>query len=106
MKSTITLAAGLIIASTFAFAQTATKPASDDANTAAVATPDTKNANAPVAGANSFTEAQARKRISDAGFTGVTGLIQDSKGVWRGKAMKSGASTEVALDFQGNVTAN
>lgn len=99
----ISIAIGVLLSSA-ALAQTATKPATDDANTPAVAAPNTTNANAPVAGANSFTEDQARKRITDAGFTDVSGLAKDDKGVWRGKATKGGASTEVAVDFQGNVT--
>jgi len=102
MRHSVPLAAALILTSSLAFAQTA-KPANEDANTPAVATPDTKNPNAPVAGANSFTEEQARERIVAAGYTDVTGLMKDEKGVWRGKASKDGASTEVSLDFQGNV---
>jgi hypothetical protein len=56
-----------------------------------------------VAGANSFTEGQAKSRIESNGFANVTGLQKDSQGVWRGKAMKDGKS--MSLDFQGNVTA-
>ncbi len=61
------------------------------------------NAGAPVSGANSFTQGQARERIQDKGYTKVTGLKVDSKGVWRGKGMKDGQSVNVALDYQGNV---
>lgn len=60
---------------------------------------------APVAGANSFTEAQARSRIEEAGYSGVRDLRKDDQGVWRGQAMRSGTSTEVALDYQGHVLA-
>lgn len=60
-------------------------------------------ATAPTAGANSFTEGQARSRIEAAGFTNVTDLQKDSQGVWRGRAMRSGAPTDVGLDYQGNV---
>jgi len=73
----------------------------------AVATKDTNNTSAaPVAGANSFTMAQAQKRIEDHGYTGVSDLAKDGKSVWRGHAMKDGKSVDVALDYQGNVTAN
>lgn len=58
---------------------------------------------APVAGANSFTEGQARSRIEAAGYTNVTDLRKDEQGVWRGQATRNGASTAVGLDFQGNV---
>ncbi len=57
----------------------------------------------PIAGANSFTEGQAMDRIAKAGFTNVQGLKLDDKGVWRGKAQKSGQQVNVALDYRGNV---
>jgi hypothetical protein len=57
----------------------------------------------PAAGANSFTEGQARSRIEAAGFTGVQDLKKDEAGVWRGRAMRGGQTAEVGLDFQGNV---
>ena len=99
-------AAALVGASTFgANAQTSTTPATDG-DTPAVATPDSENATAPVEGANSFTEDQARERIVEAGYADVTGLKLDDKGVWRGTATKDGKSVNVALDYQGNVVAN
>ncbi|RVT95792.1 PepSY domain-containing protein [Rhodovarius crocodyli] len=58
---------------------------------------------APAAGANSFTEGQARSRIEAAGFTNVTELMRDDAGVWRGRAMRAGQTLDVGLDFQGNV---
>lgn len=61
-------------------------------------------AQAPLAaGANSFTEGQARGRIEDAGYADVTGLQKDEQGVWRGRGTRNGTQTEVGLDFQGNV---
>lgn len=69
----------------------------------AVNTAPANNSGAPVAGANSFTEGQARDRIQDKGFTQVNALSLDSKGVWRGKAMKNGQSVDVSMDYQGNV---
>ena len=58
---------------------------------------------APIKGANSFTEGQARDRIVAAGFTGVSSLAKDGDGIWRGNAMKDGKSAKVAVDFKGNV---
>jgi hypothetical protein len=69
----------------------------NDANTTAAA---------PVAGANSFTMSQAQKRIEDQGYTQVSGLAKDDKSIWRGHAMKNGKTVDVALDYQGNLTAN
>lgn len=69
----------------------------------AVNTAPANNSGAPVPGANSFTEGQARDRIAEKGFTQVNALSLDSKGVWRGKAMKNGQSVDVSMDYQGNV---
>ena len=58
---------------------------------------------APIKGANSFTEGQAKDRIVAAGFTSVSSLVKDGDGVWRGSALKDGKSVNVAVDFKGNV---
>jgi len=63
------------------------------------------NSNAPVAGANSFTQAQAKSRIEAKGYSSVSGLKKDDKGIWRGMASKDGKSVNVSLDFQGNINA-
>ena len=70
------------------------------------ASPQSGTQQPPVAGANSFTEAQAQDRIEKAGFTEVKGLKKDDQGIWRGSAMQSGKQVNVALDFQGNVVSN
>ena len=77
-----------------------------DSNTPpAVATPSTPPpAGAPVSGANSFSEGQAKSRIESRGYMNVTGLTKDDKGIWRGKAMKDGRAVNVSVDFQGDVT--
>lgn len=56
-------------------------------------------------GANSFTEAQARSRMEDAGFTGLQDLRKDDAGFWRGRAMRGGTMMDVALDFRGRIAA-
>ena len=86
-------------------AQTIT-PASSTAATAVATSSTNSTAAAPVAGANSFTLAQAQKRIEDQGYTQVSGLAKDDKSIWRGHAMKDGKAVDVALDYQGNITAN
>lgn len=58
-----------------------------------------------MAGRNSFTEGQAKSKIADAGYTGITDLKKDDNGVWRGMASKGGSSMNVSVDFQGNVIA-
>lgn len=63
-------------------------------------------AGAPFAGANSFTEAQAKDRLVARGFTNVSALQKDDKGVWRGTAMHDSKSANVAVDYKGNVVGN
>jgi len=89
------LAAAVALMAAPAFAQNTVSEAakSDRAN------PETP----PVAGANSFTESQARDRISKAGFSDLKELKKDDRGIWRGQAQKGGQPVNVALDFRGNV---
>ncbi len=61
---------------------------------------------APVPGANSFTEGEARIRIEKSGFGDVADLQKDAKGIWRATAKKDGKSKTVSLDYQGNVVSN
>ena len=74
--------------------------------TPAIKTTPENNPGAPVEGANSFTESQAKARIESRGFSNVSGLIKDERGVWRGTAQKDGKTVQISLDFQGNVVAD
>jgi hypothetical protein len=102
MRHLIIAAAATFLAGS-ALAQTASPPANPNPGTPAVAVPGSVNANAPAAGANSFTEGQAKERIAAAGFTNVSALAKDKDGIWRGKASKAGTMQDVSLDYQGNV---
>ena len=93
----------LAMSSVAALAQTAAPPANPKPATPAVTTSKTPPPAEPAAGKNSFTMAQAKSRIEAAGYSSVTGLAQDKDGVWRGKASKGGAATNVSVDYQGNV---
>ena len=43
--------------------------------------------------------------LTNAGYTNVTGLTQDDKGVWHGQATdKSGKAVSVSVDYQGSIT--
>ena len=95
--------------STIGVGSVVAQPATPSAYTTppAVATSGANNTTAaPVAGANSFTMAQAQKRFEDQGYTQVSALAKDDKSIWRGHAMKDGKAVNVALDYQGNITAN
>lgn len=82
-----------------------TGPANNSTSPPAIAhgTDDSKTAAAPVAGKNSFTEAQAKDRLEKHGYTAVSGLKKDDQSVWRGTATKDGKSVSVAVDYQGNI---
>jgi hypothetical protein len=101
MKRSALIVCAAIVAATSAFAQN--PPAQSGPNNNAVNSSGQNNSNAPVAGRNSFTEGQAKSKIEGAGFSSVSELKKDDNGVWRGKASKGGSSTDVSVDFQGNV---
>jgi hypothetical protein len=78
-----------------------------DTDNAAIATDDAaieRQASAPAAGANSFTEDQARERIVAQGYTEPTALTQGQDGTWRGQALRDGQPVQITVDYQGNVT--
>ena len=61
------------------------------------------DAGAPLKGANSFTEGQAKDRALSHGLTDVGALKKDDDGIWRGTVSQDGKSVEIAVDFKGNV---
>jgi len=83
-----------------------TAPAAEGPQNPAVRTEQGNNATRPVAGANSFTEGEAKSRIEAKGYANVTELKKDDQGIWRGKAQQNGRNVTVALDYQGNVFAD
>ena len=94
--------AAVLLSTSAAFAQSETPKSSQ--TTPAVSTSGEQNPGAPVAGKNSFTEAQAKSRIEEAGYTDVSGLKLDDQGIWPAMGSKDGKHGNVALDFQGNIT--
>jgi hypothetical protein len=80
-----------------------TQAAFIDACKADVYMPRKADEGAPLKGANSFTETQAKDRALAQGYTGVSALTKDDDGVWRGTAMENGKSVPIAIDFKGNV---
>ena len=103
MRNTLLIAAAMAFVACGAVAQT--PPAKDGPQNSAVNTQNSTNrmVDAPVKGANSFTEGEAKSRIEKKGFANVSDLKKDDHGVWRGHAMKNGQRIDVALDYQGNV---
>lgn len=57
-----------------------------------------------VTGENSFTQAQAKAWLENAGYTHVADLVLGTDGVWRGSARLGGNPALVRLDYQGTVT--
>jgi len=99
------MASSMLMLAGAAAAQSQNPPASQGPGNSAINRSDGTNPAAPIAGANSFTEGQAKSRIESNGYSNVTALQKDDAGVWRGKAQKDGKPVEVSLDFQGNVVA-
>ena len=58
-------------------------------------------AGAPLKGANSFTEGQAKDRAVAAGLTDVGALTKDGDGIWRGPATQDGKSVAGRRRLQG-----
>jgi hypothetical protein len=101
MKRATLILTAAVMAAAPALAQN--PPAQSGPGNNAVNSSGQNNSNAPVAGRNSFTEGQAKSKIEGAGFSNVSALAKDNNGVWRGKADKGGSSTNVSVDFQGNI---
>lgn len=53
-----------------------------------------------------MTADQAKSQIEAEGYSKVSGLQKDTKGIWRGKAMKDGSPTNVTIGVDGKITAN
>jgi hypothetical protein len=57
-----------------------------------------------LSGANSLNENQSKAKIEAKGYSQVSGLQKDSRGIWRGNAvLKDGRSVVVILDLEGNI---
>ena len=101
MRVIVLIAAAMGLCATIAFAQD--MPAQQGPQNPAVKDMHQNNSSMPVAGANSFTQAEAKSQIEAKGYTDVARLRKDENGVWRGRAMKDGQRGPVSADYQGNV---
>ncbi len=103
MKRSIRNLAGaaFLLLAPAAFAQTTP---TEEPQTPAVTTPGEKNPKAPVPGQNSFTEDQAKERLTEEGFSNIMNLQLGEDGIWRAEAARDGQPVKVLLDFHGNIT--
>ncbi|SEM71216.1 Peptidase propeptide and YPEB domain-containing protein [Bosea lupini] len=99
MRSVVLTSLFCALMSTAAIAQTSTTAPTPSPNAPA-------DANAPLPGANSFTEGQAKSRLEANGYSNVSSLKKDDNGVWKGTATHSGAQVTVSVDYRGNITRN
>lgn len=60
--------------------------------------------NLPSSTGSVFTTDQAKSQIEAAGYSNISELRKNSKGVWQGKAVKDGLTVDITLDKAGNVT--
>jgi hypothetical protein len=51
-----------------------------------------------------LTQAEARRKIENNGYSGVTAMKRDAKGNWTATAMKGGKKTTVAVSRAGKVS--
>jgi hypothetical protein len=75
-----------------------TPPLSEPANTI--------DKSASVSSVDPSTETEVRGRLERSGYTEVSALRKGGDGVWRGSAMKDGASVHVSVDRRGKVSTN
>jgi hypothetical protein len=62
------------------------------------------NRQAAAPGADSLNEGQAKARIEAKGYSNISELQKDDRGIWRGQGtMKDGRAVAVILDLEGNV---
>ena len=101
MRHIVLTAAACSLIASVSFAQG--MPAQAGPQNPAVKSTHDNNSAMPVAGANSFTMREAKSQIEAKGYTHVARLKKDENGVWRGVAMKDGASVPISADYQGNV---
>jgi len=101
MRLIVLTTAALSLMAAVAFAQN--MPAQQGPTNPAVKGAHDNNSSMPVIGANSFTMREAKSQIEAKGYTHVAKLKKDKSGVWRGVAMKDGASGPITVDYQGNV---
>jgi hypothetical protein len=97
MRSLIAIVAIASLTAGAALAQYDAKPANPTAAQTKPATP-------PAGTAAALTEPQAKARIEAQGFTNVSELKKDAKGVWTAKATKDGKSVDLSLNTQGLIT--
>ena len=103
MRTAALLATMLACTTSIAFAQV---PAQPGPQNPAVKTDSGNNSDMPVKGANSFTQSEAKSKITAQGYSHVGTLRKDANGVWRGSATKDGQRMHVSVDYQGNVNAD
>ena len=66
--------------------------------------PSSPSSGLPSQTGTAFTTDQAKSQIEAAGYSNVSGLRKDAKGIWRGSAVKDGSTVSVTLDAQGKIS--
>lgn len=92
MRTLIAIAA---LAALAACSQETTTDATPDTTTVETTTP------APAPAPVMITESDARTRLETAGYTNVTGLMQNADGTWSATGTREGATTQVTIGESG-----
>jgi len=85
---------------------TTAAPPSATSPQALPATPATTSHKAQTLTGSAITVDQAKSQIEEAGYSKVSGLRKDFKGIWRGTAVKDGLTVNVTLNADGKVSGN
>lgn len=64
------------------------------------------DSNAPLPGANSFTENQVRERLTEKGVRQIADLQKGDDGIWRGTGWVGDRKVSLAFDYRGNLVLN
>ena len=83
---------------------TTTTPPSQTTSPSPPSEPSFPSSGLPSQTGTAFTTDQAKSQIEAAGYSGVSGLRKDAKGIWRGSAVKDGSTVTVTLDAEGKIS--
>ena len=108
MRSLIVTAAIFSLAAGVAFAQSDKQPSELGATQhppihSEPATPPTTAAPKLPDAAAVLTEEQAKAKIESEGYTEISGLKKDEKGMWTATAMKEGKPVQLSLNEEGQI---
>jgi predicted aspartyl protease len=102
MRSALAVAAIVALIAGPSFAQSGSQAPTQRLPAQSASTNASKATNVPKK-AEALTQKQAMTQIEAQGYTKVSNLKKDAKGMWNATAMKDGKRVQLSLDTQGHV---